>query len=164
MVPEDQVNDVVAAIQEQGYLVQKPDKPDKPDKPEHGIVWAYKPEDPSSWTPVEYTKGGMNELVEKLQASGFKLRSQPPTKSEGADNDYLKDKSKLVDDTRAFYQAKMNQFMDPLSKVVMDKVGYDKALKEMQNDMFTIANGGRPKWLQYENANLPNLPAGFKLD
>jgi len=158
LVPASKYNAFVESAQAAGYDVQKPEKEEKP---AYDTVWAYKPGDPDSWTPVEYKKGEQDGVIKKLQKEGFRFRSSAPSEKESGD--YLTDKAKLVDDTRGFYQAKMNQFMDPFAKIVMDKDGYDAAYKEMQGDMVRIAKGETPKWLQ-QQSNLPPLPSGFRMD
>lgn len=79
------------------------------------------------------------------------LTAEKPEK----DSDYLKDKAKLVDDTRAFYMDKSRHLLDPDGLIRIGPEGdedkyineYNKILNQMSKDMVTIRKGNIPAWL-----------------
>lgn len=145
-VPHDQYNQFVQTIEKSGGTVDEPEKPDKPDKPSYDTIWAYKPGDPESWQQVEYKKGTLNETVQKLRRDGFRFRKEPPSGSDKTE--YMENVEKLIDDTRAYYQAKAKALIDPMTGTVRDKEEYNNIMKDMQADMVRARKKQVPKWLE----------------
>jgi len=111
----------------------------------------------SAWTPKssEEKKEILGLEEDKARVRAKYRESDKPEKT------YETDKSKQIDDTRAYYSAKAKLILDPDTGLVRqgpagdpDKYTreYNELMRQMKTDMVRIDKGKKPTWLTEEEA------------